>query len=274
MVVTVFAAALLMLAGDVSAQGGDRHKTLEQRDDGFVFCRLQYTKVRHEPDGNGWTTDYPQADRNLMIRLSELTPAPVDFARRHVGPIGLGGRDHRFPNHWIVDIANPESGLSTCPFVMASDVGTLEFTDPEVERLRVYLLKGGFLWVDDFWGPAAWRFWQAEVARVLDPLVYPIVDIPPNHPLLRGLYVVEVPQIAHIGFWQDSDGLTSERGENSAEVHVRGIQDSSGRLMVLMTHNTDIGDSWERESDDRFFEAFAPSGYAVAVNVLLYVMTH
>jgi hypothetical protein len=258
----------------MGAQGGDRHKTIEQRDNGFVFCRLRYSKVRSEPDGNGWSTDYPQADRNLMIRFSELTPAPVDFVQRTQKPVLKSGRDYLFPNHWIVDISDSRSGLSTCPFVMASDVGTLQFDTAEVERLRTYLLKGGFLWVDDFWGPAAWNFWEAEIARVLEPETYPIFDISMDHPLLRTLYLTEVPQIAHIGFWRGSHGETSERGKDSIEVNVRGIEDSSGRLMVLMTHNTDIGDSWERESDEGFFRAFAPSGYSIAVNVLLYVMAH
>jgi hypothetical protein len=87
--------------------------------------------------------------------------------------------------------------------------------------------------------------------------------------------VKEVPQIPSIQFWRYSGGLTSERGPESAEPHMRAISDRRGRLMVLMTHNTDIADAWEREGEDpSFFYSFSPTGYAVGINVLLYAMTH
>ena len=233
------------------------------RDNGFVFCRLQYTKVRSEPDGSGWTTDFPFADRNFMTRFSELTTAPVDFD------------EDGDPRHWVANVSNPVSdALSTCPFVIASDVGTLEFSDGDIDRIRAYLLKGGFLWVDDFWGPAAWSFWAIEIGRVLPPREYPIRDVPPDHALRRGMYLVDVPQIAHIGFWSSTGGSTSERGDDSAEVHFRMITDRDDRIMVLMTHNTDIQDAWEREGNNQFFAAFAADGYSVGLNVMLYAMTH
>ena len=86
-------------------------------------------------------------------------------------------------------------------------------------------------------------------------------------------HIWEVPQIANIGFWMRSGGNTSERGYDSAEPHFRVIFDEHGRIMVAMTHNTDIQDAWEREADDpRFFEEFAPDGYSLGINVLLYAM--
>jgi hypothetical protein len=88
--------------------------------------------------------------------------------------------------------------------------------------------------------------------------------------------VKEFPQIPSINFWSNqSYHQTSERGRDSAEVHFRGIQDAHGRLMVLMTHNTDIADAWEREGESHeYFNLFSPRGYAVGVNVVLYAMTH
>jgi hypothetical protein len=85
----------------------------------------------------------------------------------------------------------------------------------------------------------------------------------------------EVPQIANIGFWRRSGGGTSERGAESATPHFRAILDADGRIMVAMTHNTDIQDAWEREGEDPgFFESFAPDGYSLGINVLVYAMTH
>jgi hypothetical protein len=131
--------------------------------------------------------------------------------------------------------------------------------------------------VDDFWGSLAWDNWSRQLAQVLPSGQFPIFDIPGTHPIMHTLYdVKEVPQVCSINFWNPSyPNETSERGPDSAQVHFRGVQDSHGRLMVLMSHNTDIADTWEREGEDqRYFDLFSPRGYAVGVNVLLYAMTH
>jgi hypothetical protein len=88
--------------------------------------------------------------------------------------------------------------------------------------------------------------------------------------------VKEVMQVCSIQFWNPAyPDQTSERGADSAQVHFRGIQDAHGRLMVVMTHNTDIADTWEREGENRqYFDLFSPRGYAIGVNVVLYAMTH
>jgi hypothetical protein len=101
------------------------------------------------------------------------------------------------------------------------------------------------------------------------------VDLPIDHPIFHLLYDMKrVPQIPSINFWIGT-GRTSERGAASATPHVRAINDEEGRVMVLMTHNTDFGDAFEREGDDHaYFLAFAPEGYAFGVNALLYSMTH
>jgi hypothetical protein len=105
---------------------------------------------------------------------------------------------------------------------------------------------------------------------------FPIFDIPPTHAIMRTLYDVKtVPQVPHISFWRGTGGQTSERGYDSLEVHFRGIQDSHGRLMIVMTHNTDIADTWEREGENQdYFDLFSPAGYAIGVNTVLYALTH
>ena len=271
LVVGLVTVGVLAVAGSAQVRWGGqrrsrvppRFKPADHRDNGFSFCRLKYDSVRREPEGYGWSTDYPGADQNFMIRLSELTSTTVD----------LDARGN--PNHWVVDIMDP--ALFTCPFVMTSDVGTMGLRGDEVERLREYLLKGGFLWVDDFWGTRAWDQWSAEIGRVLPPSEYPINDLPLDHPLFRGLYYIwEVPQITNIRFWRRVGGSsTSERGRDSDVAHFRAITDETGRILVAMTHNTDIQDSWEREGEDpRFFEQFSPTGYSLGVNVLLHAMSH
>lgn len=228
--------------------------------EGFSFCRLQYRSVRQEALGSGWTTDYPAADRNLMIRIAELTNVPV--TRGHLGE----------PAHAIVRAS--DKNLYQCPFLFASDVGTINFLDAELEGLRSYLLKGGFLWVDDFWGPKALEQWQIEIARVLPN--HQAVELPLDHPIFKTFYnVKKVPQIPAISFWLSTNGLTAERGGVSREPKIYGIHDEGGRLMVLMSHNTDIADGWEREGENAdFFATFSGPGYAVGVNVVIWAMTH
>ena len=229
----------------------------------FTICRLEYTRVVIEDMGVGWQTDYPFSERNLMTRLSELTKTRIS-------------RDERSePNTWVVRATDPQ--LFNCPYVVASDVGTIGLKPEEAKGLRDYLLKGGFLWVDDFWGTSAWERWTSEIGRVLPSTDYPITDVSLGDPLLRSLFTVtQVPQITNIQFWRNSRGEnTSERGMDSIEPHLRAIRDEHGRIMVLMTHNTDVADSWEREGEDPgFFYQFSPNGYALGVDVLLHAMTH
>ena len=198
-----------------------------------------------------------------MMRVSEMTSAPVDMDE--------AGE----PNHWVVGIM--EDALFRCPFLMTSDVGTMSLTSPEARRLRTYLLKGGFLWVDDFWGTRAWDQWAREIGKVLPPSEYPIVDLPLEHELFRSMFNIwEIPQISNIHFWRGTGGVTtSEFGVDSTIPHFRVITDAHGRIMVAITHNTDIQDAWEREGEDlAFFERFSPDGYALGINVLLHAMSH
>jgi hypothetical protein len=267
------AIALIASAGYASAQFGfgfrgdsnmpPRYVPDVMPDRNFVVCRLMYNQVRSEPSGGGWRTDYPYGEINLTIRFSELTKTPVSWSGQ------------RQPHHYVV--RPMDDGLFQCPFLLGSDVGTVGLDDDEAARLRLYLLKGGFLWVDDFWGDPAWEHWTHELAKVLPPSEFPIEDVPLSDPIFQSQFIVtRVPQITNIRFWRLSGGReTSERGPETDEVHFRVVRDSHGRIMVVMTHNTDVADSWEREGEDPgFFYQFSPDGYALGVNVLLHAMTH
>jgi hypothetical protein len=225
----------------------------------FQFCRIMF---RQNPngDGGGWSVDYPRADINFPYRLSELTATRVSK--------DANGN----PNHAVFQLTDDE--LYKCPFIMMTEVGALYMDDVEAARLRDYLLKGGFLWADDFWGEYAWSVWQSQISKALPE--YQSVDIPLAHPLFHMLYRVEaVPQIPSIGSWFALGGGTSERGADSATPHARGIFNDRGDLMVLATHNTDFGDAFEREGENRaYFDRFAGVGYAFGINALLYAMSH
>jgi hypothetical protein len=231
-------------------------------DGSFSFCRGLFTQYRGEPSGSGWSTDYPDADVNFSIRFAELTKTRV------------GRQSSGDPNHLVVPLAH--GYLYNCPYVHMEDVGTLRFSDVEVVRVRDYLLKGGFIWADDSWGSVALESWEREIGRVLPPSEYPIVDLSPDHAVFRMMFqIAKLPQIPSISHWRRSGGGTSERGSDSDVPVIRGISDRAGNLMVLMTHNTDISDAWEREGEDpEFFYSFSPNGYAMGLNIVLYAMTY
>jgi hypothetical protein len=235
--------------------------TMGDFDGTFQFCRVVFRSDRNG-DGGNWGVDYPRADQNLSIRLSELTKTPV----------GLDANGT--PKHLLIRLTDPT--LFRCPFIMMTEVGSAYIDDAEATQLREYLEKGGFLWVDDFWGQYAWDFWERQIRKAMPSGKYPIVDLDLTHPMFHTLMPLKsVPQIPSINYWLGSGGDTSERGRESAVVHARAINDDHGRVMVLMTHNTDIGDSFEREGDSRdYFLQFSVYGYAFGVDALLYTMTH
>ena len=261
----------ILLGAAASAQRGfyfregslpARYAPAEMPDASFVICRLAYTRVRREDSGIGWQTDYPYAEINLTTRLAELTKTRV--SRDEDGT----------PNHYVVRLT--DEALFNCPILVASDAGTIGLQDGEADRLREYLMKGGFLWVDDFWGSAAWAHWASQIEQVLPPPDFSIEDVDLTDPMLRSMFEIKaIPQITNILFWRQNGEYTSERGADSEEVHLRAIRDAKRRIMVLMSHNTDVADSWEREGEDPgFFYQFSPDGYALGIDVLLHAMTH
>lgn len=230
-------------------------------DGDFQFCRLMYRQVRAHQRGLGWGTDYPDAEINFSIRLSELTKTRVSRSPDNE------------PNHFVVQPT--DAALFQCPFVIMSDPGSVGFTPEDAAALRSYLLKGGFLWADDYWGPWAWDDFAREIGNVLPSNEYPIRDLPMDHPIFKTMFTVaRVPQVPSWQYWSGS-GDTSEMGTYSEVAKAAAISDSSGRIMVLMTHNTDISDSWEREGQNpEYFLSFSPEGYALGLNVALYAMMH
>ncbi len=241
-------------------RAGPIREGLPEKRAGFMFCRLLYTSVRREPGGYGWNTDYPGSDHNFTLRMSQLTTA------------SMSEWSDGEPGYAVVRPTDPE--LFECPFLFASDIGTAGFTGEEAMKLREYLLKGGFLWVDDFWGERAWYHWTGELERILPGAQ--IVDLTTDHPLFSNVFLVKrIPQVPSIQHWRRSGGRTSERGMESAEPHMRAVFDEKGRMLVLMSHDTDIADGWEREGEERaFFDSFSPESYAIGANVAVWSMTH
>jgi len=233
-------------------------------DGNFHFCRVLFTSDRREKQG--WGTDYPGADINLSVRLSELTKVRVTMTQ---------DGESEVPDAVVVRLT--DDALFQCPFTLMEDAGTARFSDPEVQRLREYLLKGGFLFVSDYHGTLSKDQFDEEIGRVLPHDQYPIIDImPPDHPLWHTMFnVTRIPQIASIQTWRRTGGTIERWNDDGAPPDARAIADAHGRLMVLMIHDSDIPDPWEREGEDtQYFFRFSPDAYAVGIDIVLYALTH
>jgi len=242
------------------AGAGIRTPPPDFHDGAFTVCKWMFRSNRSEPGGIGWSTDYPFGEINLLTRIAEMTQ--VHVSRDRAGDL----------NYWVVQLTDDQ--LFDCPMLIGSDVGTAVLSQAEVERLRQYLLKGGFLWVDDFWGTRAWQQWADQITRVLPE--FPIVDVASTDPIRHAMFnIVEIKQVPSLFSWGGPGSDPRERGSDSPHADFRAIADAHGRIMVAMTHNTDIGDSMEREGDDpAYFAAFSPEGYALATNIVVYALTH
>lgn len=221
--------------------------------DVFTFVRIKYNSFGR---WGRWATDYPDSDLNFPFRLQQLTSMKVD------------------PNGRVLEITDPE--FFDYPWAYMIEPGDLQFTAEEVTTLRRWLLNGGFLMVDDFWGEHEWENFYNEIRRVF-PDREPI-ELPLDHPVFHCVYdLKEKPQIPSIGAFQAgrSRGITWER-EDAREVHYKGIFDDKGRMMVIICHNTDLGDGWEREGEDRdyFREMSEAKAYPLGINIVFYSMTH
>jgi hypothetical protein len=233
--------------------------------DVFTFVRIRYTSgARYYGGGYGyrgggdWTTDAPDSDLNFSYRLQQLTSLKVD------------------PNGKVLELTDDE--LFDYPFIYIVEPGHLTFSEEERACLRRYLLNGGFLMVDDFWGEAEGQNFYDEIGQVFPEPQYQPVPLTIEHPIFHCVYdLKEMPQIPAIGIAQMNrgTGITWER-EDAKQVDYRAIYDDKGRMMVMVCHNTDLGDGWEREGEDEwyFHEFSEKKAYPLGINIIYWAMTH
>ncbi len=233
----------------------------ELPDDVFTFARLRYNSYsyggRWSRHGK-WLVDYPDSDLNFSFRLQQLTSLQVN------------------PRGAIVDIDAEQ--MRHYPFIYMLEVGDITLTDDEARTIREYLLNGGFIMVDDFWGSEEWDTFYTALKQIF-PDREP-QELPLEHEVFHIVFDLKVkPQIPGIGFAQmgRSRGLTYEWNKpGSEQVHYKGVFDDKGRMMMIICHNTDLGDGWEEEGTDPwYFQAFSEKyGYPLGINIIFYAMTH
>ncbi|MGD0437752.1 MAG: DUF4159 domain-containing protein [Bryobacteraceae bacterium] len=270
-------AGVALLLGTVYAQREFRvYRSMEPYDDvqlppdwhektEWIFARLMYPQHPHArfgryygyrgsfnwlEGGTSWSQDYPRADRHFALALRRLTRVNVRSVEQ---PVNLDDGDDVY--NW--------------PWLAAGEMGDWKLTEAQAKKLRDYLLRGGFLMLDDFWGTEEWDRFEESMR-----LVFPdraIVEIDGADSIFHTVYDLDdryqVP-----GEWALRRG-TTYRNDGSVP-HWRGIYDDRGRLMVAMDFNSDVGDSWEWADDPEYPEKYSALGIRIGVDYVIYSMTH
>ncbi len=218
----------------------------------FPQCRTGYAFGCGRGDwtqgGTAWAVDYPRGDRTFARLLERLSTIDVRSVEQ---PVNLDDGDDVY--FW--------------PFLISGLVGAWELTDSQARTLREYLLRGGFLLCDSFYGTIEWEGFLASLQRVFPDR--PVVNLPDDHPILHAVYDLtekeQVPTWQHLPRGYRADG---------AEPHWRAILDDDDRVMVMIAFNNDIADGWQRSDEPSYPQSSARLAIQLGVNFAVYAMTH
>lgn len=258
-------AVLLLLAGGAFAFQRQRPSFLDNEDapepfpvDGgekteWVFGRLKYNSYRQGAGYWGvrgsWSTDYPKAERHFAQGIRRLSRVHVRSAEE------------------VVDLDSDR--IMDYPWIYGVEVGHWDLSDTQAARLREYLLRGGFLMVDDFHGTIEYEIFMRSLSRVFPDR--PVVDIPNKDPIMHILFdlddKIQIPGIVmfYTGKVFEQDGIKEKWG---------GVYDDKGRIMVAVCHNMDLGDAWEHADMPEYPERYTSMAYRIGLNYIIYSMTH
>ncbi|MCY4552299.1 MAG: DUF4159 domain-containing protein [Candidatus Poribacteria bacterium] len=220
----------------------------EDDSDLFTFVRLEYrgqlTRL------SSWRVDWPASDRNFIWQLSKQTNISVA------------------PREKIIKVGASE--LFEYPFAYMLEVGSLRLSTSEAENLREYLLRGGFIFIDDFHGEREWKWFYAEFKKIF-PDREPI-DIPMTHPIFHCFF--EIDKLIQIpGLRSLFNGRTYER-HDGYPAYCRGVYDDYGRLMMMINFNSDLGDAWEHAAEDYYPREYSNMALKMGINAVVYTLTH
>ncbi len=226
----------------------------------FVNDVYSFTRLKYDFDpgyrGRFWDDDSPDADLNLSYRLFQITSLKI----------------HPYYNY--IDIT-PET-LAHNPFVYMTVTRGMALTDDNIKVLRNYLLQGGFLMAEDFWGDTMWNFALQQFGRIFPDRQ--LVELPLSHPLFHSVFdFTYLPQMPSAGpgyrgnSWDNSDYPTGDHFP-----HYYAIFDDHDRIMAVICRNNHYGDGWEHEGDNHeYFDKFSmPQAYPMMINILFYAMTN
>jgi hypothetical protein len=218
----------------------------------FQFARMIYTDHPQQRGRSWWNQDWPEAEQHFFLGVSRLT-------RLEIGdPVTVQLTDDR---------------LFDYPWLYATQVGYWDISDEELDRLREYLLRGGFLMTDDFFGDSEWYVFESTMNRLFPDR--PLIEIPPDDSILNVVYNIDettqIPGLRHLSCGFGGGGY---RTSQLPEPEWLGIYDDDGRLIVAVNYNQDVGDAWEEADDPCYPQPMTALAYRIAINYVVYDMTH
>jgi hypothetical protein len=217
--------------------------------DQIIFARLIYNG-RIPAYYKNWYTDYPKSDELLIHGIKRLTNLNMADEPR------------------AVPLNDPD--LFKYPFLYTSEPGQMVFSDKDAATMREYLARGGFWVMDDFWGSWEWNAMETQLRKVLPTAK--IEDIPRDHPIFHVFYdidkIIQIPSLAFVY----NGGITYEY--DGFQAFCKGVWDEQGRLVAVINHNTDLGDAYEWADEPKYPNHFSSYAYRVAINFILYSLTH
>jgi hypothetical protein len=256
-VIVVLAYFVLSVYGQGRLGGVPHYNNLEEQNakkpGEFTFVRTIYGSGGFgRRRGGSWATDFPEADYHFIIGVRDWSGTNLNISAE---PQQLQITDEKLFDYPLIYFVEP---------------GYLELSDEEAVRLREYIQRGGFLFLDDFWGDYEWENVQEQMKKVSPE--YKNEDLPSGHSIFHCYFdIKEVVQVPGIGSWLGR-GVTHEKG--GIVPHYMGIQDKSGKVIVFIARNCDLGDAWEHIDDPRYPLQYGLAAYKVGINVIIYAMTH
>jgi hypothetical protein len=202
--------------------------------------------------GTSWTQDYPRADRHFAQALRRLTRISVRSVEQPVDPDDTG------------DFFN-------WPWMNAGEMGDWKLTDAQAATVREYLLRGGFLMLDDFWGPEEYARFDETMKAIFPDR--PVVEIDNKDPIFHSVYNLD-DRVQVLGDWCIHFSVQCQQRAVGTTAHWLGVYDDKNRLMVMISFNSDIGDAWEWADGPQYPEKMAGEAIRIGVNYVVYAMTH
>jgi hypothetical protein len=218
------------------------------------FARYRYGRLDWREGGTSWTQDYPRADRHFAAAVRRLSRVHARSVEQPVNP-------------------DDTDDIYNWPWMVVGEMGDWLLTDAQCKTLREYLLRGGFIYMDDFWGPDEYARFDESMKRVFPDR--PVVEIENADSIFHAVYDLD-DRYQVLGQWSlggRGRGYMSQRAEGT-KAHWLGIYDDHRRLMVAMSFNSDVGDSWEWADDPRYPEKFSALGIRIGINYVVYSLTH
>jgi len=225
----------------------------------LILGRLMYPSAGRGGRGGGnwlnggtnWTVDYPRGDRTFAAAIRRLTRIDVRSVEQPVNP-------------------DDDNDIFLFPYMHAGMPTNWAFSDAQAAKIREYLLRGGFLVCDSFFGTQEWEGFLRGMQQIFPDRE--IAEMPDNDPIFKAGFAVE--EKYQVGNFRSMLRNGNTYRADGSEPHWRAIRDDRGRIMVAINFNNDFGDSWQLADDPRYPEKFSYLGIRLGINYVIYAMTH